>query len=166
MPIQFRCPHCTRLLGVARRKAGAQVRCPRCGRPATVPGGPGSGPFDGLDDDPGPARAVEPAARPGWVPSPQPAGAVAEHPARPAADRPLFEADDLDAILGVQPESRPFDLDDPPAGPKPVSGPDAATLPDDGYLTLSRHRATALGVVMAVLLILAFALGVLVGARW
>ncbi|MBX9579520.1 MAG: hypothetical protein K2X87_04360, partial [Gemmataceae bacterium] len=111
------------------------------------------------------APAVEPAARPGWVPSPQPAGAFATHPARPAADRPLFEADDLDAILGVKPESRPFDLDDG-SGPVPVSGPDAATLSDDGYLTLSRHRATVLGAVMAALLLVAFALGVVVGAKF
>lgn len=159
MPIQFRCPHCSRMLGVARRKAGAQVRCPRCGRPATVPGGEESGPFDDLD------APVSAPARPapsgvGIVPAPA--------PAKPAArEQPLFEADDLDAILGVKRPEPAFELDDPADGPRPVSGADAGSLADGhGLLTLSRSGATALGAVMLVLLVLAFALGVLVGARW
>ena len=168
MPIQFRCPHCSRLLGVARRKAGAQVRCPRCGRPATVPGSE-AGPFDGLDDDSGPAGAVEPAvpaARPGWASAARPAGIVADPGPRAAGDRPLFEAEDLDAILGVKPAAKPYELDDPSDGPGPVSGHDAGTLADDGLITLTRTKATTVAVVMAVLLVVAFALGVLVGARW
>lgn len=37
MPIQFRCSHCNQLLGIARRKAGAVVDCPTCGRRVIVP---------------------------------------------------------------------------------------------------------------------------------
>src|SRR5206468_7039762 len=37
MPIRFRCRHCTRLLGIARRKAGTAIRCPQCGELVTVP---------------------------------------------------------------------------------------------------------------------------------
>lgn len=37
MPIRFRCPHCNRLLGIARRKAGTQIDCPQCSRAVTVP---------------------------------------------------------------------------------------------------------------------------------
>ena len=37
MPIRFRCRHCTRLLGIARRKAGTAIRCPQCGELLTVP---------------------------------------------------------------------------------------------------------------------------------
>ena len=35
MPIRFRCPHCERLLGIARRKAGTPIRCPQCGEHRT-----------------------------------------------------------------------------------------------------------------------------------
>ena len=37
MPIRFRCPHCSRLLGIARRKAGTQIQCPQCQHALTVP---------------------------------------------------------------------------------------------------------------------------------
>ncbi|HJZ57892.1 MAG TPA: hypothetical protein VKE74_23245 [Gemmataceae bacterium] len=37
MPVRFRCPHCNRLLGIARRKAGTQINCPQCGLALTVP---------------------------------------------------------------------------------------------------------------------------------
>lgn len=163
MPIQFRCPHCTRLLGVARRKAGAQVRCPRCGRPATVPGGE-AGPFDDLDDDTGPAQTADPArqARAGGT-----VGMVADPPTRPAADRPLFEADDLDAILGVKPAAEALDLDDDDSsGPRPVSGADAGTLTDDGLVILTHSKAKRLGAVLAGLVLVAFVLGIVVGRNW
>lgn len=37
MPIRFRCAHCDKLLGIARRKAGTIVNCPQCGQPLIVP---------------------------------------------------------------------------------------------------------------------------------
>lgn len=37
MPIRFRCQHCNQLLGIARRKAGCEVECPRCKKSITVP---------------------------------------------------------------------------------------------------------------------------------
>ena len=37
MPIRFRCVYCDKLLGIARRKAGAVVNCPQCGQPLIVP---------------------------------------------------------------------------------------------------------------------------------
>jgi hypothetical protein len=43
MPIQFRCQHCSQLLGISRRKAGQEVPCPSCGAATRVPivsGGP------------------------------------------------------------------------------------------------------------------------------
>ncbi|MBX9624994.1 MAG: hypothetical protein K2X82_14400, partial [Gemmataceae bacterium] len=94
-------------------------------------------------------------------------GGVATAPAAAPVgqDRPLFEADDLDAILGVKQPSTAYDLDDTPAR-RPVSGPDAASLPDHDVLVLSTRTAVVLGVVMLVLLIGAFLLGVQVGGRW
>lgn len=37
MPIKFRCLYCDQLLGIARRKSGSVVNCPKCGRAVTVP---------------------------------------------------------------------------------------------------------------------------------
>ena len=50
MPIRFRCSHCSRLLGIARRKAGTQVRCPECSQSVTVPVRDDAGDLDELDD--------------------------------------------------------------------------------------------------------------------
>ena len=72
MPIRFRCVYCDKLLGIARRKAGAVVNCPQCGQPLIVP-----------------------------TPEPEPAAATAPpHPATPsAAPGRLFERDDFEAML-------------------------------------------------------------------
>lgn len=37
MPIKFRCVHCNKLLGIARRKAGTIVDCPQCHQQLIVP---------------------------------------------------------------------------------------------------------------------------------
>ena len=37
MPIRFRCVYCDKLLGIARRKAGAVVDCPHCAEKLIVP---------------------------------------------------------------------------------------------------------------------------------
>jgi DNA-directed RNA polymerase subunit RPC12/RpoP len=50
MPIRFRCSHCSRLLGIARRKAGTQVRCPECSESIIVPIQDDPGGLDELDD--------------------------------------------------------------------------------------------------------------------
>jgi phage FluMu protein Com len=54
MPIRFRCSYCNQLLGISRRKAGTNVRCPTCAgqvfvpskdEAATVPGREDPNPF-------------------------------------------------------------------------------------------------------------------------
>jgi hypothetical protein len=37
MPIRFRCGYCSRLLGIARRKAGTHTTCPHCNATIAVP---------------------------------------------------------------------------------------------------------------------------------
>jgi phage FluMu protein Com len=37
MPIRFYCKRCHQILGIASRKAGSEVECPKCGRTQTVP---------------------------------------------------------------------------------------------------------------------------------
>ena len=41
MPIRFACEHCGQRLNVGEERAGARARCPKCGQPIRVPGGPG-----------------------------------------------------------------------------------------------------------------------------
>ncbi|MFO0845735.1 MAG: hypothetical protein U0797_25680 [Gemmataceae bacterium] len=75
MPIRFRCPHCDQLLGIARRKAGAHVRCPSCRRDVAVP----------AEDEP--SRPDAPALPPPVAP-------------RPGSGAPaLFEQDDFEQLL-------------------------------------------------------------------
>ena len=37
MPIRFRCKRCRQLLGIASRKAGSEIECPKCGVSQVVP---------------------------------------------------------------------------------------------------------------------------------
>jgi len=37
MPIRFRCAYCNQLMGIARRKSGSVVRCPKCAGEVIVP---------------------------------------------------------------------------------------------------------------------------------
>ncbi len=53
MPIRFRCIGCRQLLSIGRRKAGAEIQCPKCGRLQRVPS----------QEEAGAALAAEAAAR-------------------------------------------------------------------------------------------------------
>ena len=46
MPIRFYCPFCDQLLGIASRKAGTVITCPRCKGEVGVPGPNESPPQD------------------------------------------------------------------------------------------------------------------------
>ena len=180
MPIRFRCSNCNRLLGIARRKAGAMVSCPHCLLPVCVPE---PGPDD--DDD-----AVVPAAASARLPSPPtPAMApvpplpfdtpppvtrsapvpaaktVAPGPVAPGARIPaspppparprIFEQSNIEEILRSEPDS-------PVLIPQPSAVAPAAAVPEN-VLVLSSSRATILSVLLALLLAIVFAAGVLVG---
>jgi phage FluMu protein Com len=192
MPIRFRCPHCTRLLGIARRKAGAQINCPQCTQTVTVPIEDATVNVDDLDNlinpaaspngvaEPEEAAAVQPPPPAPAIPvtrsrseSPRSAGpAVAAKPAprpkrvrKPGEEAPLFEQDDVDALLGVSKPGETFDLDEPASQAKPVSGMDANSLDDgNGKVVLSSQKATLLVVAVVVLLGVAFAAGFLIAS--
>jgi hypothetical protein len=177
MPIRFRCQHCSQLLGIARRRAGAAVRCPTCLNEVLVPAStavlPGTGEDSALEPT---AQAGEPPAR-----APGPAAGVAQGPS-------LFERDDFEALLrGSVSASMEAGRGRPPRGRTPVPsgrqpGPPPVPRPADpapvpavnvepwpaanapaGGLVLSPSRATVLTVVVILLLALAFAAGLLVG---
>jgi hypothetical protein len=81
MPIRFRCGYCSRLLGIARRKAGTNTTCPHCGATIAVPSavefegagdGGGSQPELAEIDQLLQASGSAVAARPATVASPAP----------------------------------------------------------------------------------------------
>lgn len=165
MPIQFRCPACDRMLGIARRKAGTVVKCPRCNAEVRVPALAG--------------MAVETSGPVGAAPA-IPKGSVNGNAAtvrnRPsAAERkvdsmPLFERPDFEALLnpaleGARPRAEPTEPP-PAAAPLPRArrreeeieeAIDVEALPD-GYM-LTRTQLTVAAAVIAVLMGMAFAAG-------
>lgn len=166
MPIRFRCTRCNRLLGIARRKAGAETVCPHCGAAIRVP----SSEIDRtelaeIDDLVNPAQSAAPAVSVRAAPV-----VVAPLPSKPGPsriatvdDRPLFERD-LEAVLGTSNTSN--GLIEPKKKPAEEIGADALSLNDErGPIVLSSQKATALAIAVVVLLALAFIAGYLVGAR-
>jgi hypothetical protein len=163
MPIRFRCAYCNQLLGIAHRKAGTIVRCPTCAGQVVVPdpgaegtekgttGAPGEellferSDFDELFN-PGEKRAQLPVAKPEKVLSAAslpdiPSGV--DVPAAPAAAaRPAGSHPGLDVVRVPT-----------PGGPR---------APQPG-IVLTSKQATWLAVAAVAALVLAFALGLLVG---
>lgn len=99
MPIRFRCVYCDKLLGIAKRKAGAVVNCPQCGQPLIVP-----------------------------TPEPEPeaTAAASQSAGPPPGPAKLFEQDDFDVLLEGNATLRTPDA--PPApkrskSPPPVINP-------------------------------------------
>lgn len=161
MPIRFRCPHCEKLLGIARRKAGTPIQCPQCSKTVKVPQQdetPG-GSLRDLDDlfqPPEPARSVSaPAPKPVTRPAPK---------FHPSADAPLFESENFDVLLGPSTRNGAFEPAEPrPSRTRPVSGADATSLDaEPDKITLSSRKATFLMVAAAALIVLAFAAGFLI----
>src|SRR5262245_235488 len=165
MPIRFRCAYCDKLLGIARRKAGAVVNCPQCSQPLIVP-------------------TPEP------EPEPQPTGATAGGPpALPPKPAKLFERDDFDAMLRGEPTLRPPDeprkkrrtrtprpsspppppwpsaveRSDPTTAPPPPTAAPRAAPPTAGRPLLTPVKLILLLVILIGLLGLAFGGGILVG---
>jgi len=152
MPIRFRCQHCQQLMGISRRKAGTEVRCPKCAQSVLV---------TSKDEVPAtPAREHE-AAKPA-------------EPRRPGA---LFEHGDFDEVLRGTDELAPRIARPAPGGgllehKPPSREPEPARtgqpslvsqmIPPNG-IYISSRRATLLAVAGIVLLAVAFGAGLLVG---
>jgi phage FluMu protein Com len=181
MPIRFRCHHCEKLLGIARRKAGAQIHCPQCGVSLVVPAQDETDrTLEGLDDllGPPPANGQSPHAAP--MPAPEPAHSVLMTDERSVVPAPprvsmrsaprkptpredaLFEAN-VDELLGLANREGALDLgDDRPV--KRVAGMDAMSLEErSGKIVLTSQKATLLVIAAAALMVLAFVAGFLIG---
>ena len=102
MPIKFRCPLCEGMLSIARRKAGAQVVCPKCGDEVTVPDADlAAGAFDAEEESVEVVAKVESGGN----------GTAKK------AEPPLFRPGELDRLLGSSDTL-------PPAPVEPMPGPD------------------------------------------
>jgi hypothetical protein len=162
MPIRFRCPQCSRLLGIARRKAGSQTSCPQCGGTITVPTQEEPLDLTPLLESENGAAPVATAPKPKAAPK-----TTAPKPRRqPGEEPPLFEGEDFEALLGIKRKPEPLDLDGEPEKSSSAVGTDAMSLDEEVRpLVLSPQKATLLVAVVVVLLGVAFALGFLIAAK-
>src|SRR5262245_3323528 len=159
VPIRFRCAYCNQLMGIARRKAGTVVRCPKCAGQVVVPN-----PEPGGADDDGPDQ-----------PDPVPHGPTAQvNPGAPGGG--LFEHSDFEKVFDKGPTASPQLLVPPPRpapNPAPLPGPSPA-IPEYDAIPMSPGSQArgifltsgVLAVICAlgvVLMGMAFFLGLLLG---
>jgi DNA-directed RNA polymerase subunit RPC12/RpoP len=175
MPIRFRCSYCSKLLGIARRKAGTDTVCPHCGYEITVPKEEGEKESDGGDSGRTAPPALESkpllpatAEKPATVAkqaNPEAPAATVEPPATiPDTDPPLFEKN-LEEVLGALPAPPATSWAEKPK-PRESSGMDAVSLGGaSGPVVLSPQKATILVVGVVLLLAFAFAAGFLIASR-
>src|SRR5262245_42338757 len=126
MPIRFRCAYCNQLMGIARRKAGTIIRCPKCA-----------------------GQVIVPSPIPEGVPGQ--AGAVQQPLPPPGTGPALFEGSDIEKLFGTQPAAAPpapapppplplgqpqpyFDMESLPLSPVPPRAPGIFLTP--GKLTV------------------------------
>jgi hypothetical protein len=160
MPIRFRCAYCNQLMGIARRKAGTVVRCPKCAGQVVVPHP------EGYDDGPDPSE--QPVAH-----QPMPAGQVHGSGGGLAAKvfehndfAKVFEDDGAPAPLAPLPPAAP-----PAAHPRPAPADSASEYDAIRLSPTTKARGVfmtsgLLAVFAALVIILmgmAFFLGVLLG---
>jgi phage FluMu protein Com len=111
MPIRFRCAYCNQLMGIARRKAGTVVRCPKCAGQVMVP-------IPENEED----EANE-------LPAPPP-------PKHQVAEGGLFEQSDFNKVFEEAPVTRqPMPLAPPPPMPRPPAP--TAGLPEYDAIPLA-----------------------------
>lgn len=165
MPIQFRCPACDRMLGIARRKAGTVVKCPRCGAEVRVPALAGmavetNGPIGAAPAIPKGSNSASAAT----ATKPKPVAAK-NVDSLPLFERPDFESLLSPAIEGSRPKAEeaapPREAPLPRAARAPVveDAIDVEAMPD--ALMLTRSQLTLAAIVIAVLMGFAFAAGYL-----
>jgi DNA-directed RNA polymerase subunit RPC12/RpoP len=172
MPIQFRCPACNRMLGIARRKAGTEVKCPRCTAQIRVPA------LAGVAVEPvgaanGRTVPVVPVVQP--LPPPKPPQPPPELEALPLFERPDFEALLSPAVQKPKPRPRKAAksvAEEPPAPPPVIEPPprekprpaSAAEVDVVPAVVVTRKNLTLVAVLIAVLIGLAFAAGYFLAA--
>ena len=174
MPIQFRCPSCDRMLGIAKRKAGSSVKCPRCGADVSVPALAGM-----AVETNGPVGAA-PAIPKGSSNTATVAGpSVARRAERKVDSMPLFERPDFESLLNpalekVKPEAvvavavpvRVTPLPSQAYQPYVDESAEVAIDVEDlsNTIILTRNKLTIAVAAVAVLMGIAFAVGYFLAA--
>jgi phage FluMu protein Com len=144
MPIHFRCAYCNQLMGIARRKAGMVVNCPKCQGQVIVPAP------EGQEAAPAPAAPNQPnlfeqADFSKFLKAPPPSGpGPAPQPPAPAAAPMVHQAPPMQAASPAWP------------GVFPQAPPPRGIFFTPGLLTLTC-------VLIVLLLGLAFFVGLLLG---
>jgi hypothetical protein len=155
MPIRFRCAYCNQLMGIARRKAGTVVRCPTCSGQVVVPY-----PEPGAQDSSRPSSHVGPGVfeRSDFEQQMFNAAPPAP-PAPPPAPPPSPSAPSVPQPISVMPSA--FDA---ATGSVPTpTGPVGESLTGQPGIFLTPVKLLMIGIIAALLLALAFFLGMLVG---
>ena len=147
MPIHFRCTSCDRMLSIARRKAGQQVSCPKCGKSVSVPAVAGVA----VNSDPH-AQAAN------------------------LQGMPLFERSDFEELLNpalkAAKKAEPSVAVKETSQPHPVlaemliskEGSGEMEVMEVDGIVISRSRMTILAIVIALLLAVSFAVGYFLAA--
>jgi hypothetical protein len=164
MPIRFRCAYCSQLMGIARRKAGTVVSCPKCHGQVVVPH---PNPED--EEPPSPHLPEQPPlfegadfdqvfASPGQVTAPEPHSPAVLVPATGPA--PTMDPAPPPMPLRANSQEISFDVERVhTSGPTVRSGPGAGRP----GVWLTPVAIMMLGLLALVLLALAFVGGLLLG---
>lgn len=171
MPIQFRCPSCDRMLGIAKRKAGSSVKCPRCAADVRVPALAGmavetNGPVGAMPAIPKGSSNSATASPP----------AVSKRADRKVDSMPLFERPDFESLLSPALEKAKPDIAAEPVRVTPLPSQAYQPYADDSddvaidvedlsnTIILTRNKLTIAVAVVAVLMGIAFAVGYFLAA--
>lgn len=153
MPIRFRCQYCHQLLGIARRKAGCEVECPRCKKHITVPTDEGAGATEQARDD---APLFERADFDEYLEEadhPQPS--ILGTPGIPRAPRKEERAAAPPVRVMQPPSSSPSYDVEPVSAVSPLTG--------SGNVILTRRQARWLTLAAVLAIALSFGAGLLIG---
>ncbi|MCE9561692.1 MAG: hypothetical protein K8U57_06515 [Planctomycetes bacterium] len=157
MPIRFRCGACSKLLGIATRKAGTDIACPYCAVTITVPSLAGN-------DEPVDLSEIDELLNEAAAPPPSPT--ISSRPSRPLS--PPSPSEFMPNVELVTQASAP-----PPVRPVPVPLPPPPaprkeiprTADMTGYIVMSYTRVTVLVIAVAVMLFVAFVAGYRMASR-
>src|SRR5262245_28519420 len=138
MPIRFTCPHCHQKLSVGQRKAGTTAECPRCKRALTIPLVPASASVRGQPS------AVQAAS-----------AAPTNASAAPSGEAAVF-LPEADEFAGLELVYDTAAASSPPEAPPPVA--DVIVIP--------RYILYLQGGLLAGVALLAFAIGMMMGATF
>lgn len=148
MPIRFRCKRCRQLLGIASRKAGSDIECPKCGISQAVPAEEAASAALAMDQLAKTQVAFETASdlvvyddQPAAIETPRP------RPAQPAGQRSAPTASGVPI-----PDAPPLPPADQPGRPVPR-----------GMILFPRRILYVQGLLLLIVGLAAFALGYFIG---